>query len=361
MAENNSQIENLHAFLVRSYVQHMNESMSFINQSLHTIRRQDVAYNQMINDTIRLMTTQRQQNPMAHNRQYNNNVNNNITTLNRQSRRSSTMYDSNLLTEIDPYRQYYSTTTRNNTNRNFYNNMRNFWTQLNNQPNKSVAFNLDFNNFQDVVVSPPTEEINNATHIIRYGNITQPQNQTCPISLSSFQDDTEVMRIRYCGHLFNPEDLQTWFEQNVRCPLCRYDIRNYNSNLQRLSETRRTSRDTTNTNNTNMNSNRYMRIRDYSDNSNNVYYSGNEDTTDVSANNYNTTHHNDDNENITNVVRNSDGSVIYSRNILSTNIDDLQSQLQSLFTDINSSLLYEPINNTISTRNDSSNNNISQD
>ena len=61
MAQNNLQIENLHAFLVRSYIQHMNESSSFINESLNTIRRQDSAYNRMINDTFRLLNAAREQ------------------------------------------------------------------------------------------------------------------------------------------------------------------------------------------------------------------------------------------------------------------------------------------------------------
>ena len=38
-----------------------------------------------------------------------------------------------------------------------------------------------------------------------------------------------VSVIRVCGHIFKTEDLNTWFRSNCKCPICRYDIRNYNS------------------------------------------------------------------------------------------------------------------------------------
>ena len=38
-----------------------------------------------------------------------------------------------------------------------------------------------------------------------------------------------VTVIRFCGHIFYTEQLNTWFTSNCRCPVCRYDIRNYNS------------------------------------------------------------------------------------------------------------------------------------
>ena len=30
-----------------------------------------------------------------------------------------------------------------------------------------------------------------------------------------------------CGHIFCSNELLTWFENNVRCPMCRFDIRTY--------------------------------------------------------------------------------------------------------------------------------------
>jgi hypothetical protein len=56
-----------------------------------------------------------------------------------------------------------------------------------------------------------------------------PRNRSCPISLENFNDNDMVSVIRYCGHIFNTEQLNTWFRSNCRCPVCRYDIRRYNS------------------------------------------------------------------------------------------------------------------------------------
>ena len=98
--------------------------------------------------------------------------------------------------------------------------------------------NLDLEN---VRVVPTAREIEIATHIIPFNSILNPQNSTCPISLTRFETDSSlnVMRIRYCGHLYVPEELETWFTHNCRCPLCRYDIRNYSPSIEELENINR--------------------------------------------------------------------------------------------------------------------------
>ena len=44
-----------------------------------------------------------------------------------------------------------------------------------------------------------------------------------------------VSVIRQCNHIFKTEELNTWFRSNCRCPVCRYDIRNYNTNTATTS------------------------------------------------------------------------------------------------------------------------------
>jgi hypothetical protein len=34
-------------------------------------------------------------------------------------------------------------------------------------------------------------------------------------------------QIKQCGHTFNQEAITNWFQSNVRCPVCRYDIREW--------------------------------------------------------------------------------------------------------------------------------------
>ena len=86
--------------------------------------------------------------------------------------------------------------------------------------------------FTNVDVRPTEAQIQQSTRNIRYGNIENPTNESCPILLERFQEDDVVTQIHYCGHLFNPDELTAWFQTNVRCPMCRYDIRNYVASSQ---------------------------------------------------------------------------------------------------------------------------------
>jgi hypothetical protein len=47
--------------------------------------------------------------------------------------------------------------------------------------------------------------------------------------MEDFNDNDMVTVIRHCGHTFHTESLLNWFRTNCRCPVCRYDIRDYNT------------------------------------------------------------------------------------------------------------------------------------
>jgi hypothetical protein len=97
---------------------------------------------------------------------------------------------------------------------------------------------------EPVNIFPTAAQIENATRRVRYGDIVNPLNLTCPINLDTFRETDMVTVIRYCGHIFNENELNTWFLTNCRCPVCRYDIRNYNSAING-SEINGSSRTTT--------------------------------------------------------------------------------------------------------------------
>ena len=86
------------------------------------------------------------------------------------------------------------------------------------------------NFFQPVEIYPTQSQIEASTRNVRYCDIVNPTNISCPISLENFSDTDNVTVIRHCGHIFNPQQLTMWFRSNCRCPVCRYDIRNYNTN-----------------------------------------------------------------------------------------------------------------------------------
>ena len=83
-------------------------------------------------------------------------------------------------------------------------------------------------NFSDPVsVIATPEQIATATRNILYENVEEPLNDRCPICLDVFQSSSEVTQIRHCGHIFNRGQLAIWLERNVRCPVCRFDIRDH--------------------------------------------------------------------------------------------------------------------------------------
>lgn len=79
--------------------------------------------------------------------------------------------------------------------------------------------------FSPVSVYPTSQQIQNSVRILKYNEIQNPLNLSCPISLENFNEEDEVSQIIYCGHIFNTCPLNEWFRSNVRCPVCRYDIR----------------------------------------------------------------------------------------------------------------------------------------
>ena len=102
------------------------------------------------------------------------------------------------------------------------------FTNSTNHTNLSNTLFTSLNNFYDnVPIYPTAEQITNGTRRILYSTIEEPLNVSCPITLERFENNTEVLQILGCNHIFNENSLHQWFQSNVRCPVCRYDIREY--------------------------------------------------------------------------------------------------------------------------------------
>lgn len=94
----------------------------------------------------------------------------------------------------------------------------------------NTRFSRFFDSFLEPInIFPTATQIEIATRNIRFGEIIEPINNSCPISLETFNENDNVTMIRHCGHIFNTIPLSVWFRTNCKCPICRYDIRNYNS------------------------------------------------------------------------------------------------------------------------------------
>ena len=94
--------------------------------------------------------------------------------------------------------------------------------------NTNLPFPFNGNTmFRDVVVRPTEQQIQNATRTFDFLTDMSNINMSCPITLEDFQENETICQIKHCRHVFKDSALKSWFEQNVRCPVCRYDIRDY--------------------------------------------------------------------------------------------------------------------------------------
>ncbi len=122
-------------------------------------------------------------------------------------------------------------------------------TRLNTQrPRRNITEDSDneeivFTGLLDMTpipVYPSITQIMNATEMLTFGEIENPINSTCPITMDSFSPSERVCQIKHCKHIFKERSLYTWFSSNIGCPVCRFDIRDdpNNSNTPNENYTR---------------------------------------------------------------------------------------------------------------------------
>jgi len=94
----------------------------------------------------------------------------------------------------------------------------------------TFPINTGARSYEDVIVCPTQQEIDNAVEVFNYTANDLLNHHSCPITMEEFVINDRVSRIRHCGHTFREEAINNWFRLNVRCPVCRYDIREYTNN-----------------------------------------------------------------------------------------------------------------------------------
>jgi len=224
---NNLRLSNEQLLLVSILNTMYNDNLSQINSITNTLNRLNNSNELIRNILIEILDLNLGSNL--------NNINNNIGRRNRSGERrmwnninnnqlsslSSLFFDTQPYTVSEtlytiPLRQTGST---NRSNRNGNQNI-----------NDNTLTQLLQSFLQPIEVYPTQSQIETATRHVRYSDITRPINTECPISMDDFTDNDMVTVIRQCGHIFHTENLMNWFRSNCRCPVCRYDIRDYNSN-----------------------------------------------------------------------------------------------------------------------------------
>lgn len=82
--------------------------------------------------------------------------------------------------------------------------------------------------FEDIPVRPSPAQIQSASRVttgppVQNGVPTAPP--TCAICQDSILQTELCRELLACSHLFHKTCIDQWFQQNVRCPVCRHDIR----------------------------------------------------------------------------------------------------------------------------------------
>lgn len=72
---------------------------------------------------------------------------------------------------------------------------------------------------EDVVVAPSTQQIDRGSHIVA----SVAPETVCAVCQE--QNPNATWRVLNCSHSFHQSCIDTWFRQNVHCPVCRADIR----------------------------------------------------------------------------------------------------------------------------------------
>ena len=232
MASSNSRNTNNNLFgdMSNSDILFINILNTMYNDNLRIIHHLMDQNNEITSQLIDVFNNRRRQNnPLNNSRSYTyNNRNRNIPNQTSENSNGNAVGNNDRRVYIDNI-PYYVDDLQLFTIPNTTTNSRTTSANANANANISNQFSRILNSFLEPINIVPTQtQIENATRDIVYGDILDPINNSCPISLETFVDTSNVTMIRRCRHIFNRNNLMAWFNSNCKCPVCRYDIRNYN-------------------------------------------------------------------------------------------------------------------------------------
>lgn len=219
--------------LIDRYLNNIERQNLILLNIIETVNRQTLASRNLINSYINPFA------PRYRDTNFNRNWNNTLSAFPRTNLRDNLTRETSVGTTRS-FSDTFMNPTRSRTRpRNRRTRVRTQTTQTRdngttNQPNIFLQTILSM--LSPVRISPSAQQIENATE--RY-NYNSDESINCPIDREPINRGDNVIRIRHCGHIFRSDNLNTWFEHNPRCPLCRYDIRNYEAtnNNSSLSST----------------------------------------------------------------------------------------------------------------------------
>ena len=111
-----------------------------------------------------------------------------------------------------------------------------------------------FDDLSPVRIRPSVTQIRRGTELLTWNDISNNYQTACPIDMQDFSGNDSILRIRECGHIFREMNLRRHFRNSPRCPLCRFDIRDYiapANNYSNITEDSASAADNSSTGDTN--------------------------------------------------------------------------------------------------------------
>jgi hypothetical protein len=106
------------------------------------------------------------------------------------------------------------------------------------QTNRSPRQNNMQSFYENIPVVATEAQRIAATRNILFSQIQEPLNNSCPVTLDRFQPESSVTQLISCGHIFTTSGINSWLQTNVRCPVCRHDIRSLEPITRSSEETK---------------------------------------------------------------------------------------------------------------------------
>jgi len=86
-----------------------------------------------------------------------------------------------------------------------------------------ALLNLGNYDLESVIVRPTPQQLNHATNL--RAAVVADESESCSVCQERYTEGQALRVIHHCHHQFHKDCVDRWFERNVRCPVCRHDIR----------------------------------------------------------------------------------------------------------------------------------------
>lgn len=127
-----------------------------------------------------------------------------------------------------PIRNIRQSPFNSNRRRNRNNRLGNRYTRIFNFPRETIMPPLqNLSALSPVRIRPSITQIRRGTELLIWNDISNNYQTQCPIDMQDFAENDSILRIRECGHIFREMNLRRHFRNSTRCPICRFDIRDY--------------------------------------------------------------------------------------------------------------------------------------